>query len=78
MLGLVMFQVSVVSSGTPFLCDTYDYTSLPNPKGPMFGEIFLETVCVEEILLSADAEECWHSTTLTSHTIFATLIFHRC
>jgi hypothetical protein len=73
-----MFRASVVGGGTPLLCDTYDYTSLPKPKGPVFDEIFSETICVKEILLSADAEECRHSAALTSHTIFATLIFHRC
>ena len=76
MLGLVMFRASTVGGGTPLLCNAYDYTSLPKLKGPTFREIFLETICIKEILLSADAEECRHLAALTSHTIFATLIFH--
>jgi hypothetical protein len=73
-----MFQALAVGGGTPLLCNAYDYTSLPKPKGLVFSEIFLETICVKEILLSVDDEECRHSAALNSHTIFATLIFHRC
>ena len=78
MLGLVMFQALAFSDGNPLLCDAYDYTSMLKLKGSTFDEIFSETICIKEILLSTDAEECRHSAALTSHTIFATLIFHRC
>jgi hypothetical protein len=78
MLGLLMFRASMIDGGTPLLCNAYDYTSLPKLKGPTFGEIFSETICIKEILLWTNAVKCRHSATLTSHTIFSTLIFHRC
>jgi hypothetical protein len=56
----------------------YNRTFLPKPNKSAFGEIFSEAICIKEILLSVDAEECRHSAALTSHTIFSTLIFHRC
>jgi hypothetical protein len=60
------------------MCGAYNHTFLPKPKESTFGEIFSEAIFVKEILLLAEAEECWHSAALNSHTIFSTLIFHRC
>jgi hypothetical protein len=60
------------------MCDTYNHTFLLKPKESAFKKLFLGAIFIKEILLSFDAEECRHLAALTSHTIFSTLIFHRC